>query len=94
VNEETLPGLTKSGHPVMLHRYAGLEKTKPETDADTVVDPFSVIGLVAMLTGTVCPVAELTTSASTVAPEPVLSDESDTETVNVQPSVVPVADAV
>ncbi len=78
----------------MLHRYVGLEKTRPETDADTVVDPFSVIGFVAMLTGTVCPVVELTTSASTAVPEPVLPDASDTETVNVQPSVVPVADAV
>jgi hypothetical protein len=79
----------------MLHRYAGLEKTKPETDADTVVDPFSVIGLVAMLTGTVCPVAEFTISASFEVSElPVSPDTSDTETVNMQLDVRPVFDAI
>ena len=92
--DDVLPGFEKSGHPVALHEYTGLENERLESDADTSVDFPAIIGLVAMLTGTVCPVAELTTSASTVAPEPVLSDESDTETVNVQPSVVPVADAV
>lgn len=93
--DDVLPGFEKSGHPVALHEYTGLENERLESDADTSVDFPAIIGLVAMLTGTVCPVAEFTISASFDVPElPLLSEASDTETVNMQLDVRPVLDAL
>ncbi len=90
MNEGALPGFAKSGHPVALHEYTGLENERPESDADTSVDFPANIGLVAMLICTVCPVAGLTVSAGEV-PENVLPDASDATTVNAQFEAMPVA---
>ncbi len=81
----------KSGHvPEVLHEYVGLEKTRPETFAATVVDLPVVIGFAEMLIGTVWLPPELTAKSAEV-PEPVLLYGSDTETVNMQSVVAPVA---
>ena len=54
MNDCTLLGFVKSGHvPEVLHEYVGLEKTRPETFAATVVDPPVVIGFVEILMGTI-----------------------------------------
>lgn len=94
MNDCTLLGFVKSGHvPEVLHEYVGLEKTRPETFAATVVDPPVVIGFVEMLIGTVWLPAELTVRSVEV-PKPLLPYGSDTETVNMQLAVIPVVAAL
>jgi hypothetical protein len=55
VNEETLFGLTKSGHPVAPHTYVvdNALTVRPTAFTETAVDPPAVIGLVATTIGTI-----------------------------------------
>lgn len=61
----------KSGHvPEVLHEYVGLEKTRPETFAATVVDLPVVIGFAEMLIGTVWLPTELTAKSADLPQSP------------------------